>query len=80
MACRRNGVSCTEDCVRLSHALHIVDLQTCRLAVAATRRDIQGPTTVTRMKVALPQPAAQREIQLATGSSHWLVRGKVSSR
>lgn len=54
--------------------------QTCRLAVAATRRDVQGPTTVTRMNVALPQPAAQREIQLAMGSSHWLVRGKVSSR
>ena len=53
--------------------------QTCRLAVVATRRDVQGPT-VTRMNVVLPLPAAQQEIQLATGSSHWLVRGKVSSR
>lgn len=73
MACRRKSVSCTEDRVRLnqSHSTYA--------AVVATRRDIQGPI-VTRMKVALPQPAAQREIQLATGSSHWLVRGKVSSR
>ena len=68
-----NGVSCTEDCIRVSHTLQITVFH-----VRKGSRGIQGPILI-RMNVALPQPAAQRDIQLALGGSHWLARGKFSS-